>query len=70
MKTLDKFTYDDGDINDIILECMSNVSMLGVIGSISFEGGADPIKNVKIERIQGLTFSMHYRPFRQRLSLS
>ena len=53
LKSLDEFTYKDSDINEIILSCMANVSMLGLTGSIDFEKGADPIKNVKIERIQG-----------------
>ena len=53
---MDQFTYDDKDINDVILQCMANVSMTGIVGSISFGEGADPIKNVKIERIQGRHF--------------
>ena len=52
-KTLDEFTYDDKDINDIIVECMSNTSMVGIQGSIAFGEGGDPIRNVKIERVQG-----------------
>ena len=32
---------------------MANVSMVGISGSIDFEKGVDPIKNVKIERNQG-----------------
>ena len=52
-KTLNQFTYNDKDINDIILSCMSNVSMTGITGNIAFGEGSDPIKNVKIERIQG-----------------
>ena len=35
------------------MSCMANVSMIGITGSISFGEGADPIKNVKIDRIQG-----------------
>ena len=53
LKTLNQFTYNDRDINDIILSCMSNVSMTGITGNIAFGEGSDPIKNVKIERIQG-----------------
>ena len=53
-KRLADFTYKDQDINDIIVSCMANVSIIGVVGSISFEGG-DPINDVKIERIQGKT---------------
>ena len=30
-----------------------NVSVIGAVGSISFEGGRDLINDVKIERIQG-----------------
>ena len=41
-------------MNDAIFSCMSHVSMVGIIGSIDFEDGADPIKNVHIERIQGI----------------
>ena len=51
---LNEFTYKDKDINEIVLSCLSNVSMVGIIGSIDFEDGADPIKNVHIERIQGM----------------
>ena len=53
-KSLSEFTYQDSDINDVILSCMSNLSFLGVSGSISFGEGADPIKNVKMGRIQGI----------------
>ena len=35
------------------MSCMSNISIVGVVGSLSFEGDADPISNVQIERIQG-----------------
>ena len=52
-KSLDEFTYRDSYINSIILSCMSNVSLTGVSGRISFGQGADPIKDVKISRIQG-----------------
>ena len=50
---LDEFFYEDRDINQMIMTCLSEVSMTGIIGSIYFEEGGDPIKNVKIERIQG-----------------
>ena len=52
-KSLDEFTYKDLHINDIILSCAGNVSMKGIAGSIHFEQGADPVKNVRIQRIQG-----------------
>ena len=52
-KSLDDFTYRDSYINSIILSCMSNVSLTGVSGRISFGQGADPIKDVSISRIQG-----------------
>ena len=32
---------------------MSNTSMVGIQGSIAFGEGGDPIRNVKIERVQG-----------------
>ena len=51
---LNEFTYKDNDINEIVSSCMSNVSMVGIIGSIYFKDGADPVKNVHIERIQGM----------------
>ena len=35
------------------MSCLYNVSMVGIIGNIAFGQGADPIRNVKIERIQG-----------------
>ena len=43
----------DADINDVILSCISNMSLTGIVGSIAFGNGADPIKNVRLERIQG-----------------
>ena len=52
-KSVDEFTYADSDINDVIIACMSNISIIGLSGSLSFGEGADPIKNVKMERIQG-----------------
>lgn len=52
-KSLDQFTYADSDINDVILSCMSNISIIGVSGRISYGEGADPIKNARIERIEG-----------------
>ena len=52
-KTLGQFTYIDADINDVILSCISNMSLTGIVGSIAFGNGADPIKNVRLERIQG-----------------
>ena len=52
-KSLDEFTYEDSDINNVILSCMSNISITGIVGGVSFGKGADPIKNIKIERIQG-----------------
>ena len=52
-KSLHEFTYQDSEINNVILSCMSNISITGIVGGISFGDGADPIKNVKIERIQG-----------------
>ena len=48
-------------MNDAIFSCMSLVSMVGIIGSIDFEDGADPIKNVHIERIQGIHESVVVR---------
>lgn len=57
-KELDTFSYQDSDINEIILSCMSNVSMTGITGSIQFEEGADPVKNVHIERIQGISYKL------------
>ena len=38
----------------MISSCTANVSMTGIGGSIEYEeGGADPIKDVRIERIEG-----------------
>ena len=52
-KSVDEFTYADSDINDVILACMSNIATIGLSGSMPLGQGADPIKNVKMERIQG-----------------
>ena len=52
-KTLGQFTYMDADINDVILSCISNMTITGIVGSIAFGNGADPIKNIRLERIQG-----------------
>ena len=41
-------------MNDAIFFCVSHVSLVGIIRSIVFEDGADPVKNVQIERIQGI----------------
>ena len=35
------------------MSCLYNVSTVGIIGNIAFGQGADPIRNIKIERIQG-----------------
>ena len=53
-KSLDEFTYEDADINQMIFECVSNTSMKGVSGNVEFHNGPDPIKKVKIEQIQGI----------------
>lgn len=47
---------------------MANVSMLGITGSIDFEKGADPIKNVKIERVQGNACRNRYKEIKKRNS--
>ena len=52
-KSLDQFTYSDSDINRVILSCMANTSIDGISGSLHFEQGADPTKDVKIQRIEG-----------------
>ena len=52
-KSIDEFTYQDSIINDVVLDCMSNISLTGVSGNIVFGEGADPIRNVRIEQIQG-----------------
>ena len=52
-KHLDEFTYADSDINDVILSCMNNISLVGVSGRIFYGGNAAPVnKNIKIERVQ------------------
>ena len=58
-KSLDQFTYQDSDINDAIVSCISNISITGIGGSIALGEGADPIKNVKMERIQGKKTKHH-----------
>lgn len=52
-KTLDKFTYNDSDINDIIFDCMSETDYTGTCGKVLFSSGADPDRMIKLERIQG-----------------
>ena len=52
-KSLDQFTYQDSDINNVILSCMSNISFSGVSGGVSFENGMDAARDIKLERIQG-----------------
>ena len=46
------------------MSCMSNISIVGVVGSLSFEGDADPISNVQIERIQGSDHITNYHRMR------
>ena len=54
-KYLDEFTYADSDINDIILSCMNNLSLVGVSGRIFYGGNAAPVnKDIQIQRIQGI----------------
>ena len=53
MKSLNEFTYSDYDINEVILSCMANTSIDGLSGTLHFEHGADPIKDVRIQRIEG-----------------
>ena len=53
-KYLDEFTYQDSDINDVILMCMSNLSLIGVSGRFIYRGAATPVtRNIKIERVLG-----------------
>ncbi|XP_053374069.1 gamma-aminobutyric acid type B receptor subunit 1-like [Mercenaria mercenaria] len=52
-KTLDMFTYQDSDINDIIFDCMSKTNITGVSGRIVLSTEVDPDRILKIERIQG-----------------
>ena len=40
-------------MNEIIFECMGNVSLTGVTGKFEFLAGADPTSNVKLEQIRG-----------------
>lgn len=51
-KTLEQFTYADGDIGRFIFECMGNISMIGVSGKTTFNEGSDSDKVTLIERIQ------------------
>ncbi|XP_053374068.1 gamma-aminobutyric acid type B receptor subunit 1-like [Mercenaria mercenaria] len=51
-KTLDMFTYQDSDINDIIFDCMSRTNITGVSGRIVLSTEVDPNRILKIERIQ------------------
>ena len=52
-KTIDNFTYADGDINDIILECMDKTAYTGVGGGVVFRM-RDPDRLIRIDRIQGI----------------
>ena len=58
-KSLEDFEYSDRDIGDIITSCVYNVSFLGVSGQVKFERTGDPMKNIKIEQIQGKHLSFY-----------
>ena len=61
-KYLDEFTYQDSDMNDVILSCMNNISLVGVSGRIFYGGNSAPVnKNIKIERVQSkVTFHFQF----------
>ena len=54
LKSLDQFEYSDGDIGDIITSCTSNLSFLGVSGNVKFGYYGSPVKNIRLDQIQGL----------------
>ena len=51
-KSLDEYEFDR-DIGDIVTSCVYNVSYLGITGQVRFERSGDPMRNIKIEQIQG-----------------
>ena len=53
-KTIDEFEYSDGDIGDIMTACASNTTFLGISGLVKFEKTGDPMKNIRLDQIQGL----------------
>ena len=59
-KALHEFEYSDGDIGDLITACVYNLSFMGLTGGLSFDTTGEPLKNIKIEQIQGkrLAFSI------------
>lgn len=52
-KTLVEFNYTDEDIGNIVTACVYNVSFLGITGQVKFERSGDPMRNIKIDQIQG-----------------
>ena len=52
-KSLEQFEYSDGDLGDIITSCTSNLSFLGVSGNVKFGSYGSPVKNIKLDQIQG-----------------
>ena len=53
-QSLDQFSYSDRDIADITTSCTRNVSFLGITGQVKFDITGEPLKNVKVDQIQGL----------------
>ncbi|KAL5007636.1 hypothetical protein ScPMuIL_016442 [Solemya velum] len=50
-KTLDQFTYEDADINDLITNAFFSMSFIGVRGRIMFGANGDPIVAIKLDQI-------------------
>ena len=62
-KSLDQFEYSDGDLGDIITSCTSNLSFLGVSGNVKFGSYGSPVKNIKLDQIQGKYSMYTYQGF-------
>ena len=57
-KSLHEFEFDR-DIGDIVTACVYNVSFLGITGQVKFERSGDPMRNIKIDQIQGKSQPMY-----------
>ena len=54
-KSVSDFEFSDSDIGDIVTACVHNVSFIGVTGQVKFDISGDPMRNIKIDQVQGIT---------------
>ena len=52
-KTLDQFRYSDGDIGDIMKDCLASLNFMGVTGTVRFDETGEPLQNIRIQQVQG-----------------